>query len=739
MVCNKKKPDKVLLVYPQIVYFPVNFAYIFPCLKRHDIVYDFVDLNTDPDFFEHNDLDEYYAVATGGLIGHFFMMADLFNKIRELKPDLPRILGGRVTGAPEYFLKEFPAEYFVFGEADPAMPNLLKAIYDNAPLAEVKGIAYRDAAGNYICNQPEKKHSLEEFNPDWDEVDMEYYLSNDEFATGGYYSDRSYPIIIGMGCIGQCVFCNPVIKGFRIRPPVNVVAELVEAKRKYNITSFFIDSEIFYLKLKDVEEFCDLLKENRIDLPFAASIRADTNPEIIRPLAEAGCKTLMIGIEAYDNAALKAMNKHITTDDIDRVVQEARKNRINLIGGFLVGNPGDTEDSIVKTADYIVANDIVCPIRPMGLMIYPSTTNYVTAKEKNFISDEWAYFRKFCNYSYAIRITENGIGEEFPNITGLSNAQLWHAYARASFRLYNHFMSNKVLKEAQLDTQTAACCNCGHRMPIKKPVWMQICPECGYTNYCDIHMMGLMSEKSELLAEFCCRNTSIAIAGTYHFKMALLKLCLETGLQSSDLLVVEDNEQRESFFQSLSVDLRIIRTEEIAQAEAVVYAGLFLPAMMEQRLREKNFSPDKMMNATPKAFKSLHKNNLYNISYYFEFTDNADLQAYGNRVAQYLSEKYNQDICWVLYSNCPLGAEITAGILQSKLLNAVVFSNIMSVREKLINTAGEIKCLITTPRMTGYTEITNELSRAFAIPANSVLGLKKDICPELWSGTFINE
>ncbi len=739
MVCNKIKPEKVLLVYPRIVYFPVNFAYIFPCLKRHNIHYDFVDLNVEPDFFEHNDLKEYYAVATGGLIGHFFMMAELFNMIREINPELPRILGGRVTGAPEYLLQEFPAEYFVFGEADPAMPNLLKAIYNDAPLAEVKGVAYRDAAGQYICNQPEKKHSLENFNPDWDEVDMEYYLSNDEFATGGYYSDRSYPIIIGMGCIGQCVFCNPVIKGFRIRPPVNVVAELAEAKRKYNITSFFIDSEIFYLKLKDVEEFCCLLKEYHIDLPFAASIRADTNPQIIRPLAESGCKTLMIGIEAYDNAALKAMNKHITTDDIDRVVQEARRNRINLIGGFLVGNPGDTEDSIVKTADYIVANDIVCPIRPMGLMIYPSTTNYVTAKEKNYIDDEWAYFRKFCNFSYSIRITENGIGEEFPNITELSNEELWHAYAKASFRLYNHFMSNKVLSEAHLDTQTAACCKCGHRMPIKKPVWMQICPECGYTNYCDIHMMGLMSEKSELLAEFCSRNTAIAIAGTYHFKMALLKLCLETGLQSSDLLVVEDNEQRESFFQSISEDLKVIKTEEIAQAGAVVYAGLFQPEMMEERLRNSNFTSSEIMNATPEAFKILHKNNLYNISYYFEFTDNADLQAYGSKVAQYLLAEYGENTCWVLYSNCPLGAEITAGILQSNLLSAVVFSKNLNIEEMRKNSAGEVRCLITTPRMTGYNEITNELSRTFAIPSESVLGLKKDICPVLWAGMFISE
>ncbi len=68
-------------------------------------------------------------------------------------------------------------------------------------------------------------------------------------------------------------------------------------------------------------------------------------------MRKSGCYNVSIGIESANNEVLKKMNKNTTKEKIFDGIQILRKSGIDVMGQFMIGNPGDTlasvEESIV--------------------------------------------------------------------------------------------------------------------------------------------------------------------------------------------------------------------------------------------------------------------------------------------------------------------------------------------------------------------------------------------------------
>ena len=62
-----------------------------------------------------------------------------------------------------------------------------------------------------------------------------------------------------------------------------------------------------------MEEFCDLLIQNKTKILWSTSVRADiiTQP-IANKMKEAGCYNVAVGIESANNELLSKMNKQST-------------------------------------------------------------------------------------------------------------------------------------------------------------------------------------------------------------------------------------------------------------------------------------------------------------------------------------------------------------------------------------------------------------------------------------------
>ena len=721
---------KLLLIYPQFNYVPINFAYILPTLKRAGIPYDFIDLNCTPDFLENNDLMDYFAITTGGMLRDFFLIERILLNIKRIAPEIPLIVGGRVTSLPEKFLARSSADYFVCADAESTLPLLAAELHNkNNSFAKIPGLAYRDN-GKFIKTEPPIQQPLDNFNPSWDDIDLNYYL--DKGYDSGYFRNRPYPLVSGMGCVGKCHFCAPGIKGFRTRPVKNVIAELIEAKKKYNIYCVNIISEVFYTKLSDVEDFCRQLKEAEINLPFFLSVRADVNPKILEPLAKAGCKIITIGIESYDNAALNAMGKNTTEKQIDKVLEQAEKNNINLMGGFIIGNAGDNEESLLKTTKFFMDHNIYCSTAPLGVLIYPGTKNYDVAVEKGLIKDEWEYFSNFCKYHPSVRFTvENGIGENYPNITNFTNDELWRIYSKVSFSLYCYVYNTYQLQDYNPNTFAGRCYNCGEEINTILPIASTTCLNCFKTNYYDLHNISMNRQDIKKITTFIKSQDKILIFGSYHYKLAILKLCLENGVQAKDMKIIEENKRLIPHFQEFAEGLSTIPFNSITTDYSVIYGGLQHPSSMIKTFRDLGFTEDKLYNATTLGFKTVHKAQLKNKRYYFEYSDKRDLEVFANRIVQLLQTKYPQKTTWYIHGNCPYGITVKETILKS---NLNITKNIEDLAQQ-----SNIKCLVTSPRPLEYDDFSYKIESRFNMKSDDILGIKKDICPELWDEFLVDE
>jgi len=106
-----------------------------------------------------------------------------------------------------------------------------------------------------------------------------------------------------------------------------------------------------------VREFCDLLKQEpyKLNLEVANGLRADmVNEEILTALKEVGLRNVGFGIESGNDRVLKLIKKGITKDQVRKAVRIARDIGLETWGFFILGLPGDNEESIQDTIDFAI-------------------------------------------------------------------------------------------------------------------------------------------------------------------------------------------------------------------------------------------------------------------------------------------------------------------------------------------------------------------------------------------------
>jgi len=112
--------------------------------------------------------------------------------------------------------------------------------------------------------------------------------------------------------------------------------------------------------------------------------------EVYARLADAGCVQVSWGIESGSQTILDRMNKRVTVKENYSVIQWAKKYGITSRAFFIIGFPGETEDTLNETlhfieeADpdqYFVSNFIPYPgtavaLNPKHYGVISTTTDY---------------------------------------------------------------------------------------------------------------------------------------------------------------------------------------------------------------------------------------------------------------------------------------------------------------------------------------------------------------------------
>jgi len=157
------------------------------------------------------------------------------------------------------------------------------------------------------------------------------------------------------GCPFRCDFCLGGKLPFLLRD-LNNVREELDVLQELGVKELWIKDLTFGVPRKHALEFCDLIQE--YSFQWICLSRADVlDEELLQQMKKGGCHTIQIGIETASEELLKLHRKDIDLDKIRRVFELCQRYSIRTLAHFILGLPGETEESLKKTHDFALELD----------------------------------------------------------------------------------------------------------------------------------------------------------------------------------------------------------------------------------------------------------------------------------------------------------------------------------------------------------------------------------------------
>jgi radical SAM superfamily enzyme YgiQ (UPF0313 family) len=162
-------------------------------------------------------------------------------------------------------------------------------------------------------------------------------------------------IVTSRGCPAGCTYCIKHVSyqySARLRSPELIMQELWQLK-KLGIHNIHMYADLFTVNREQVVELCRRMIEEKINIKWTCNSRVDyVDEEMLRLMGQAGCWLISWGIESGNEQILRHARKGAYPDKAERALRWARAAGIRNWGYFIIGLPGETEETIRQTIDF---------------------------------------------------------------------------------------------------------------------------------------------------------------------------------------------------------------------------------------------------------------------------------------------------------------------------------------------------------------------------------------------------
>jgi len=259
-------------------------------------------------------------------------------------------------------MKEIPEiDFCIIGEVEKTIVELVNAINKKDSLKKVKGIAFRRKKHIYITQKRPLIRNLDSIPfPDRKLISLNKY----KFLPHEFKHTSITTMICSRGCSFKCAFCTKPIYGsqsspylfnddYRVRSPENVISEIKKVVDDYSIKEIFFFDDVFGLKKRWNEKFCNLLIKEKLDLIWSCQTRVDVvNKKTLLKMAKAGCWSILYGLESGNQRLLNLLNKEITINQIKKVIKLTKDSNISVRSSFILGIPTETKQEAIETIKF---------------------------------------------------------------------------------------------------------------------------------------------------------------------------------------------------------------------------------------------------------------------------------------------------------------------------------------------------------------------------------------------------
>ena len=284
-----------------------------------------------------------------------FPVIEMVEFIREHAPGTRIVVGGpRVSNHArsyqgeqlEVALADMGADVFVVeGQGEATLARIVECLRDGGDLAQVPNILYFDAGQLHRTPAAPENNSMDSNAIDW----------------GAFPEQQLGPTIqtrTARSCAFKCSFCNYPTRagGLTLAGLATIERELDSMQALGDVRNVVFIDDTFNVPLPRFKEICRLMIRKRYGFNWFSYFRcSNSDPEAFDLMAEAGCKGVFLGIESGSPRILTNMDKHATIEKYAEGIAHLKQRGILTFGSFIVGFPGETDETVRETADFIRA------------------------------------------------------------------------------------------------------------------------------------------------------------------------------------------------------------------------------------------------------------------------------------------------------------------------------------------------------------------------------------------------
>jgi p-methyltransferase len=282
-------------------------------------------------------------------------VTEMVEFIRRHNPRVKIVLGGPLVAnhARNYqgpdlkaALDDLGADIYVIeGQGEQTLANIVACLKEGGDLSTVPNIAYIEGGAVLRTKVVPENNSLDENAIDWR-------------AFPGEELGRTIQTRTARSCAFKCSFCNyPTRAGALSLASIAAIERELDSLRELGDVKnvVFID-DTFNVPLPRFKDICRMMIEKDYGFNWFSYFRcSNSDEEAIDLMARSGCKGVFLGIESGSPTILKNMNKAATIEKYAKGMEMLRDRGVMTFGSFIVGFPGETEETVNETIDFIRA------------------------------------------------------------------------------------------------------------------------------------------------------------------------------------------------------------------------------------------------------------------------------------------------------------------------------------------------------------------------------------------------
>lgn len=336
--------------------FSAAIAYLGSYLNRRGYRFDYVNSFQD----ESNELAQKLRpnnILAIGIITTYYVSAfpiiEIIEFIRRYNKTAKIIVGGPFVStkcrslepaALEYlFSSSIGADIYVnSSQGEATLVKIIEALKNNTPLDTIPNIYFKTQEGYISTPIIKEDNELKKNLVDW-----------------SLFADRLGDMVnmrASISCPFSCAFCGfperagkfQVLSAEEIETELNQLAKIGKVKHLK-----FID-DTFNVPIERFKEILRMIIKNKFAFNWYSNFRCQfADEETVELIKKSGCEAVFLGIESGNNLILKNMNKAATVEKYLEGIRLLNKYEIQTFGSFIIGFPGETNETAQDTLDFI--------------------------------------------------------------------------------------------------------------------------------------------------------------------------------------------------------------------------------------------------------------------------------------------------------------------------------------------------------------------------------------------------